>query len=638
MKSKKRGMIMVITMMLLPICVILGSVLLSNILAEKNNLRYERATGRSFYLAEIGVNAAYYAFRSSNSEGFTHIKEPGDGLYEDGAVVSVNRLQLPPSLTAKIPFVAEPGGWYLYESTSSTALMDPNIPEKIRFRVSSLYDPVAEGRFDRPAAWEIVCEATLGKGKTAVTRTHRLTGYMEGLSEYAIFDSGDLNEFIRGANQTVSGPVHANGEIYLKPSGSTLTILSDSFTSAGNIWWGVDATGRTNMGNVKFASEDETTLPLLNWPTGLDHRDADWVTDALSLFGGRVQDQSMGVQSKQTPTVETFETGGFYYNTAQTGGLLISKDVDGNILVNGDPIASSALGADGTIVETTFYNQAEKRNVDTVMIDVSKLDTAEYPNGLVYSEVPMALKNGQLLPQNSSFVSQSTIYTLGDFNKELATLDDYQRHYGQGPYAGSPEPTHSTKKSAAILTKDRIWHLSKNFDFSTSAPSKPAASEPPEYAGDDEHVNSEAGNGSKDVIEINSMLIDGAPLYDETWNRDKNTDLDGDGIPDPNAGPLDANGEAASWDDYLESFGGGRVVKKRGSIVHLQNGKMADWPIGGSAQDPADETEVAWYKKISYDPPTRDYAFDPVLRATPPPFVTRIAYKANWTRSASVDE
>lgn len=637
MNSKRRGMIMVITMMLLPICIILGSVLISNIIAEKNNLRYERSTGRSFYLAEIGLNAAYYAFRSSNSEAFTHIKDTDDGLYDDGDVVSINRLQLPSALTDKIPFVAEPGGWYIYESDSDFALMDTKVPEMIRFRVSSLYDPVTENKFDRPAAWEIVCEATLGKGKTAVTRTHRLTGYMEGLSEYAIFDSGDLNEFIRGANQTVSGPVHANGQIYLKPSGSTLKIYSDSFTSAANIWWGVDATGRTNMGQVKFASEDGTTLPLLNWPSNFDHRDDDWVPDALSLFGSRVRDQKMGVQSKQSPTVKTFEKGGFYYNTADDGGLLVSLDGDGNVLVNGEAIGTSALGSDGTIVETTFYNHAEKRNVDTVMIDVSKLDAAEYPNGLVYSEIPMALKNAQLLPQNSSFVSQATIYTLGDFNKELATLDDYQRHEGEGPYAGSPEPDHSTKKSAAILTKDRIWHLSKNFNFSTGAPFKPSASEPQEYAGDNAYVNRDNGKGGSDVVEINSMLIDGAPLYDETWNRDANLDENEDGIPDPNTGPLDPNGDAASWDDYLENYGGGRVVKKRGSIVHLQNAKMASWPIGGTAQNPADETEVAWYKRISYNPPTRDYAFDPVLRASPPPFVTRVAYKATWSRSANLD-
>ena len=41
MKHNKRGMIMVITMMLMPICIILGAILLSNLIAEKNNLRYE---------------------------------------------------------------------------------------------------------------------------------------------------------------------------------------------------------------------------------------------------------------------------------------------------------------------------------------------------------------------------------------------------------------------------------------------------------------------------------------------------------------------------------------------------------------------------------------------------------------------
>ena len=632
MNSKKRGMIMVITMMLMPICIILGAILLSNLVAEKNNLRYEQTTGRSFYLAEIGVNAAYYSFRSSNSQSFTHIKTPTDPTEEPGIKVELNELTIPAPLLAKIPFVHQDDGWYLYESTDSFSLLDEGIPEKIRFRVSSTYDPVTENQFQRPAAWEIVCESTFG----GVTKKHKLSGYMEGLTRYAIFDSGDLNEFLRGANQNVTGPVHANGEIYLKPSGSTLSIYSDQFTSAGNIWWGVDATGRTNMGTVKFASEDGTTLPQLTWPSNFDHRDANWVSTALSLFGERVQDQSMGVASKQTPTVKTFEENGFYYEKADENGFLISID-GGSIYINGDPIAGSPFAADGTVKEQAVYNHAEKRTVNTVMLDVSKLDAADYPNGLVYSEVPLALYNSKELAQNSTFVSQSTVYTLGDFNKELPTRDDYRKFKGIGPYAGDgPDPNYTKKKSAAILTKDRIWHLSKNFDFTTGTPFKPAASEPEEYTEDNEHVNRDNGKGNSDVVEINSMLIDGAPLYDETWNRDKNLDENEDGIPDPNAGPLDANGEAASWDDYLENYGGGRVVKKRGSVVHLQNAKMAAWNIGSNnPTDPVDETEVAWYKRVSYDPPTRDYGFDPALRASPPPFVTRVAYKETWTRLGS---
>jgi len=633
MKHNKRGMIMVITMMLMPICIILGAILLSNLIAEKNNLRYEQTTGRSFYLAEIGINAAYYAFRSENSQAFTHIKTPTDPPEEPGIAVTLNELELPAALLTKIPFVRDAEGWYLYESTDTFSLLDEDVPEKIRFRVSSTYDPVTENQFQRPAAWEIVCESSFG----GVKKTHRLSGYMEGLTRYAIFDSGDLNEFLRGANQDITGPVHANGEIYLKPSGSTLSIYSDQFTSAGNIWWGVDATGRTNMGTVKFASEDGTTLPQLTWPSNFDHRDADWVSTALGLFDQRVQDQSMGVASKQTPTVKTFEKDGFYYSKADENGFLISKE-GGDIYINGDPIASSPFGLDGTVKEQKVYNHAEKRMVDTVMLDVSKLDSADYPNGLVYSEVPLALYESQELAQNSTFVSQSTIYTLGDFNKELPTLDDYQQFKGQGPYsADGPDPTYTKKKSAAILTKDRIWHLSKNFDFSNGSPYKPTADDPGVYPGDNGHVNRDNSKGEgNQVVEVNSMLIDGAPLYDETWNRDKNLDENGDGIPDPNAGPLDANGEAASWDDYLENYGGGRVVKKRGSIVHLQNAKMATWNIGSNnPQNPVDETEVAWYKRVSYNPPTRDYGFDPALRASPPPFVTRVAYKETWTRLGS---
>ena len=133
MKHNKRGMIMVITMMLMPICIILGAILLSNLIAEKNNLRYEQTNGRSFYLAEIGINAAYYAFRSENSQAFTHVKTLSAPPEDPGVPVVLNELEIPEALLLKIPFIRDDEGWYLYESTDTYSLLDEDVPERIRW-------------------------------------------------------------------------------------------------------------------------------------------------------------------------------------------------------------------------------------------------------------------------------------------------------------------------------------------------------------------------------------------------------------------------------------------------------------------------------------------------------------------------
>ena len=66
---------MVTVLMLLPICVMLAAIMFSNVLSEKRFLRFERDRGQSFYLAETGINSAYYSFSESTITGFTHLRD-----------------------------------------------------------------------------------------------------------------------------------------------------------------------------------------------------------------------------------------------------------------------------------------------------------------------------------------------------------------------------------------------------------------------------------------------------------------------------------------------------------------------------------------------------------------------------------
>lgn len=650
--NNKRGIIMVTVLMLMPICIILGAIMLSNILSEKHFLRQERDKGQSFYLAETGLNVAYFCYSGSNFSSYTHKKS---SAFTDpdvaGTQVTLNALVVPPSVTTRIPFVLASDGWYEYVWNSSKAyasITNTGQPESIRFRVSELYDGTVTGS-TRPTAWEIVCVAKLG----GITKTHRLSGSLVGLWQNAIFDAGNLNEFIRGADQVISGKVHANGDIYLKPSGTTLTFVTggiqNSLTTSGNFKYGRDATGRNNMGTVKIGN---TYASRFNWPNGLDSYSSNWVTLAPATFGNVVKDRQLGTTPQLIPPTKSYSPDGYYAQQAASGGLNIAVD-GGQVKVGvaGAPLAGITTASTKDYIKLkSFYNYDEKRMVDAVEIDVRQLKVSDYPNGLIYSSKPIVLINAQELPgrdtstpaqialptnkaKKTSFVCQNAIYTVGDFNKEQATITDLNIKKGQGGM--TLNSTHQSKVSAALMTKNRIYHLSKNYNFSGTNQRNKPATDVEEYTGDDEYVNREGTNNDRDVVEINALLLDGAPLYDESFLNQVVQEDDGEGnmvdVIRPIYSPTSTTTESASWDDYMQNFGQ-TVVKKRGSIIHLQNGEMAGIDSFSNPSLAIGDELVAWYRDAAYGAPYRDYGYDDLLRTDPPPFAPSAAKKTLWKR------
>jgi hypothetical protein len=642
--EKRLGMIMVVTLMILPICVILGATMLRILVTEKYFLQNEGHLGQTFYMAESGLAIAYRSFLErrisdvSDVQGYTHSKEASDGPEVSGEVITTGHLTIPTAIAAVTPFrrltSGKYAGWYEYAwapGDDHESLTGTGLQERVRFRVAHVYGEGASA--NRPSSWEIVSEATLGH----ITKTHKLTGKLEGFFEYALLGKGDVNEFIRGADQFIQGKVHANGNIFFRlESGRTLTIRTDALTATGKFVYGVDAAGRPSSGFTVKVSRSNEGGALATWTPGLGSDSSNWHSlskGALALFDGTVKDGQLNVQPRSTPPVESFEPGGFYFQNAQSGGLLISSGTSGQVLVNGVALAQSDKGpnapsADRIVSEVRLRNHLEGRDVTVYEIDVSKLGADDYPNGLIYSELPIVLSNAQKLAQKTCIVSQSTIMTRGDFNKEQATLDDFQRNAGTGSYAAAgASPNHTTKKSAALITKDRIIHVSKSFPLSTSVALNATPGEAEEYAGDNSNVNRSNSRGSAPVIEVNAALIDGAPLFDEVENRMENPQ---GGTPIPSRSYTVPSTAATSWDDFLENLGG-VVVKKRGSIIHLDNATLPDRL---DIIDPPPGV-MAWHRSWNrhYTAPVRDYGYDVLLKNDPPPFqpvtATRILWQAN---------
>ena len=119
---------------------------------------------------------------------------------------------------------------------------------------------------------------------------------------------------------------------------------------------------------------------------------------------------------------------------------------------------------------------------------------------------------------------------------------------------------------------------------------------------------------------INAAMVDGQPVVNEA----NYADLDGDGVrDDPSSGDAWANN-----DHMLETWGSSRTLVKRGSIVHLQFADMSDDIYNNTIQP----HEVAWSKHAEYQPPRRDYGYDPAFAgmAGQPPFAPLVSKLYLW--------
>jgi len=283
-----------------------------------------------------------------------------------------------------------------------------------------------------------------------------------------------------------------------------------------------------------------------------------------------MKDGNLGGEKISPPVVEAMEAGGHYEQ-------------------NADMVITSTSAGTG-ISTKTFYNHAEARSETVKQIDMSAIS---YPaDGLViYAKTPIRLVNAAKLNGKVMIVSNSNIYTIGDFNKVYGNLTAYSS-------------STSTKVPAALMTTQRIYHLSSNWSDASNASASSTittAKDDPIYTGDD-----------KNVVEINAALVDGTPCVDEinyvkTYN----------GVTNPLYSGTDKPGGKYCWansDDLIEAwetkttYSGTAIqptLKKRGSIVHLENSVMAK--LDNSNAGPG---KAAWTMKTNYTVPIRDYGYD----------------------------
>ena len=570
-RNGERGFALVLVLVILMTLMVLGIGMMTsvgtNVALSRN---YEMST-QAMNMAEIGAKVAYREFINS---GF--LKSTHDSL---GRNPRSSDLRLPTTLQNYVIVggnsTKDSTGWYQWSWDSSKGynpLFDTTRPHGFRFRLF----------YVNGFAFVIESEGWYG----SIHRRTRAKGEIETMFQFSYFAARDLGEFVRGASQEIKGKVHANGNMYIRPSGSTLSVNSSSVTATGFVIRSRDAWGRPdesgqclitkNAQDSGIWVEMQPGSPRGSEGVAFDSYNANWNSPTLGakkLWGGVVRDK---VPFKSPPPVQSLDPGGYY---------------DTNAVLH----ITSTTPVKAWHTQVTFWNWNEQRNVTVQNIDLGAMITAgDWPaNGLVYCNTPIRLSNAGLLASKLMLASNSTIYTMGDFNTTL-------------------------KKGASLMTKHRIYHLSGVWSDANSTNSK---------------------NRAASTTTINAALVDGPPTVDEyNW-----VDRDGNHRYDYNNGliyddwdhktaagfniPANDQDPWANCDDLLENWSG-KTLTKLGSTVHLNGAEMAA-NLDNSGIQP---DQLQWVRKTGYSPPTRVYLYDPDL-ATPggqPPFTPLIGHINSW--------
>lgn len=564
-----RGFALPLVLAVIPIIAMLALITLSTTTRDLNFAVNDANSKRAFYIAEAGLAEGLNEFSATNYGKVTH--------ESDGSIVDQSK-----RLEASLPNLSRDGeGWYAWEwknGDGHRSFTGSGIYEKYRFRVYYI----------NAKQWVLESEGTFGK----VTRKLMVSGTTEPIFLYALFSDGNMSEFVRGQDQNITGWVHANGDLFFRPSGTTLTIDSDRVTASGKIVRYEDAWGRPDEGGtVRFRLSNGSVVLMEGRSQGrsgqgsaYDSYNSAWLNSgqgALSRYQGIVKDGSLGGSYVSPPAIESMHEGGYFQ---QQAGLQITPS------------------STGTGISTkTFYNQAEERYETVKELDMQQLG---YPsNGLIYSDTPIRLVNAGKLKAPLMIVSNSNIYTIGDVNKEYATQEDYANQQ-------------QTRLPLALMSTSRIYHLSGAWDDGKSqSPTKTQqqASDPSLYSGD-----------PANVVEVNAALVDGSILVDEInyvkeYGGETNPYYTGTYTSGVNAW--------ANSDDYLEKWGSGVTMKKRGSIIHLENARMAKFDNSNAGPG-----ITAWVRRSHYDPPKRDYSYDEMFGdpTSHPPFTPLVSSRAFW--------
>ena len=261
-----------------------------------------------------------------------------------------------------VPTSTEDSRWANYAFSDGQGNTSRTYVQFIPPTAFRVLDSQYRGLYGYASTWRIISNARETNANFSLSAAVRQDLNMATipLFQFAIFYNMEL-EINPGADMTVTGPVHANTNIYTQPS-ATLIFQSD-VTSAGDIIRdkkSTDPTSRT-LGTITYQGEHDSDVSALTLPIATNNN-ATVVHQVLEIPpAGESTTSPMGLQRfyNKADLVIKVTSGG----TTVTSGLI-------NNFATAIPSAQYNLFMSTT---ATFYNKRENKTVNAVQIDVAKL-------------------------------------------------------------------------------------------------------------------------------------------------------------------------------------------------------------------------------------------------------------------------
>ena len=502
-----------------------------------------------------------------------------------------------------VPTATENGFWTNFTFYNVAGVASQVYVERTQLPTWTALDYQYEGLSGYASIYRVIAGVRRVNSRFAMTNYVQQDVQTAGipLFQFAIFYNGDM-EFAGVGTLTVSnGPVHANGNLYLGPGGSSSLKFNDLVGISGQVKL-VDWAGRTvaNMsGNVTYPGGLLTNTTTLALPIGTNNTAAA-VREVINLPPStEATNSALGTER--------------FYNKAQLTILVSNNTVvtwakDGL----GDTTMSTINYTSNNIsyflnTNVSFTDQRENKTILTSQIDIGKFNIWAATNSAVQSQSTLSggkvpkivyvadlrttsasvltgirLTNGATIATNNGGLTLATpnpLYVMGHYN---------------APNSAFRGTTNTTASMPASLISDAITILSPSWNDADSAASYTT-------------------RNATDTT-VNAGIVAGV-------------------VYSTGSGWGQYSGGANNLPRMLETWGSSRTLTINGSLINLYDSVKAT----GTFKDPSDPTGPYYYT-----PPTRRFNFDlnfrdplkhppgtPYLRptirvgwATPPPGVT----------------
>ena len=414
--TEERGVVLILSLLVMIVLAVLGLAFLTTARTEDTIAANYRNHTAAFYAAEGGVESGVAGLKSLLG---------GSPVPTDVELADLSK---------KLPVLTDPS--YTFNAFQVQRVRNV-LPYSYQ---TTLTSGAYAGLIAQTTDYMITASVTGPRGSQA-----RLTQKIHNLGIplfqfMAFYGRGVDLELHPGPQMTFTGRIHANSNLYLR-AGKGLKI--DSYaTTAGNLYRYVkkDPSDRGNNPEIKNSSGVYQTL---NFDHEYDYNFANkwaesaWKSAALTTFGGRVQDSTMGVQEILPPIPDVLYDPN---NVDKSSHLMIEKGSaadsqalkDAKIYYKADLIVENGAAKKGdmsgcdpkTITIQTFYDAREKKTMTVTQVDVGLLKACgKAPaNGILYvskdgSNAGVRLTNGAALPpQGLTVVSENPVYVQGDYN------------------------------------------------------------------------------------------------------------------------------------------------------------------------------------------------------------------------------